>query len=161
MKIILTLLRAFFFCFWLGWTINYIFPPTEVEEVIVEEIQDSIPDQEPEPKLEWYTVTATYYNPVSSQCNGNPLITASGRKIDLEKLEKGHIQWIAVSRDLLKIFKYGDIVFLECDHDPSINGEYVIVDTMHERHERKIDMLWPSGKQGKGVWKNVRLAKKS
>ena len=160
MKIILTLLRSFFFCFFLGWTINYIFPPQiEEERMTVEE--DSIQEQEPEKEIEWHTVTATYYNPVHSQCSGNPLITASGKKIDLEKLERGHIRWIAVSRDLLRIFNYGDTIILECDHDPSIEGEYVIVDTMHERMYRKIDLLWPSGKKGKGVWKNVRLAKKS
>lgn len=162
MKTLITLIKIFFACFFFGWAINEIFPPIEeVEEELIEieEIEESIPDPEPE-NLEWFTVTATYYNPVSSQCSGNPLITASGKKIDLEKLRKGHIRWIAVSRDLLKIFNYGDTVYIECNHDPSIEGEYVVVDTMHERHKRKIDLLWPSGKTGKGVWKNVRLAKK-
>ena len=160
MKTIITLLRVFFFSFWLAWTINYFFPPAIEEEEIVELEETEEQTPEPEESLEWYIVTATYYNPVSSQCSGNPLITASGRKIDLEKLRKGHIKWIAVSRDLLKVFNYGDTVFLECDHDPEIEGEYVVVDTMHERHRRKIDLLWPTGKKGKGVWKNVRLAKK-
>lgn len=130
------------------------------EEIMIEEITTNSCLQEQEEELEWHTVTATYYHPVHSQCNGNPLITASGKEIDIDKLEKGHIKWIAVSRDLLGIFNYGDTVYLRCEHDPSIDGEYVIEDTMHKRMRRKIDLLWPVGKTGKGVWKEVRLAKK-
>ena len=131
------------------------------EEIRIEEITpDSCLQEQQEETLEWHTVTATYYHPVHSQCNGNPLITASGKKIEVDKLEKGHIKWIAVSRDLLGIFNFGDTVYLKCDHDPSIDGEYVIEDTMHKRMKRKIDLLWPVGKTGKGIWKEVRLAKK-
>jgi len=163
MKTLIIIIKCFLLSFFLGWSINYLFPPIE-EEVYEEEMEKVIVDTTPsivEEDLIWHTVTATYYHPVHSQCSGNPLITASGKKIDIEKLKKGHIKWIAVSRDLLQIFNYGDTVYLKCDHDPSIDGEYVIVDTMHKRMKKKIDLLWPVGKTGKGVWKEVRLAKKS
>ena len=162
MKTLMVLIKCFLFSFFLGWFINYLFPPIE-EEVYEEEMERVEEDEDTsiEEDLVWHTVTATYYHPVHSQCSGNPLITASGKKIDIDKLERGHIKWIAVSRDLLDIFKYGDTVYLECDHDPSIEGEYVVVDTMHKRMKKKIDLLWPVGKTGKGVWKEVRLAKKS
>lgn len=98
-------------------------------------------------------VTATYYNPVPEQCSGDPLITASGKKIDLDLLENEEIKWIAVSRDLLEVYNYGDKVKITCEEDPSIDGVYEIADTMNKRFENKIDLLWPVGKTGQGKWK--------
>ena len=111
------------------------------------------------PPSDWHTVQATYYHPVANQTQGNPLITASGKKIDLELLEKGHLKWIAVSRDLLERYNYGDTVSIVCSEDASLNGRYVIYDTMAKRFKNKIDFLWPKGKKHeKGVWK-VRMRK--
>ena len=62
-----------------------------------------------------HVVTATYYNPVESQCSSNPLITADGSKINLKKLKEGKLRWIAISRDLRENYKYGDIVIIESD----------------------------------------------
>ena len=44
-------------------------------------------------------VTLTCYQPVKSQCNNQPLVTADGSKINLHHLKRGRIKWCAVSRD--------------------------------------------------------------
>ena len=157
-KVILVL-RILLLSIALGWLLHIIGDTVFLKkEAIVQLGQDTLLVTEEEIG-EVRIVTATYYNPVKEQCNSNPLITASGKKINIELLEKGELKWIAVSRDLLRIYKYGDIVRITCDHDPSINGDYEITDTMHERFENKIDLLWPVGMKGKGKWEGVQIAK--
>lgn len=87
-----------------------------------------------------HVVTATYYNPVESQCSSNPLITADGSKINLKKLKEGKLRWIAISRDLRENYKYGDIVIIESD-DYRLNGEWIVRDTMNSRFKMRIDFL--------------------
>lgn len=161
-KVILVL-RILLFSIALGWSLHIIgdtvFLKNQETEVTVQLNQDTLLVTEEEEIGEVRIVTATYYNPVKEQCNSNPLITASGKKINIELLENGELKWIAVSRDLLRIYKYGDIVRITCDHDPSINGDYEITDTMHERFENTIDLLWPVGMKGKGKWEGVQIAK--
>lgn len=156
-KVILVL-RILLFSIALGWLLHIIGDAVQETEATVQLNQDTLLITEEEIG-DVKIVTATYYNPVKEQCNSNPLITASGKEIDIELLEKGELKWIAVSRDLLKIYKYGDIVRITCDHDPSINGDYEITDTMHERFKNKIDLLWPVGMKGKGKWEGVQIAK--
>ena len=160
-KVILVL-RILLFSIALGWLLHIIgdtvFLKNQETEAIVQLNQDTLLVTEEEIG-EVRIVTATYYNPVKEQCDSNPLITASGKKINIELLESGELKWIAVSRDLLRIYKYGDIVRITCDHDPSINGDYEITDTMHERFENTIDLLWPVGMKGKGKWEGVQIAK--
>lgn len=95
-------------------------------------------------------VTATVYQPVRGQCDKNPLITADGSKISLKHLKRGKLKWIALSRDLLREFKYGTRVSVHCKEDPSINGIYTVHDTMNKRWKRRIDIL-STKKTGK--WK--------
>lgn len=97
-------------------------------------------------------VTITCYNPVASQCSGNPLITASGRKIDIKKLNSGEIRYIAVSRDLLKQYKYGDVVYVYISEGHPYNGEWTVADTMSKRWNNRIDLL-VSRKSKIGFWK--------
>lgn len=160
-KVILVL-RILLFSIALGWLLHIIgdtvFLKNQETEAIVQLNQDTLLVTEQEIG-EVRIVTATYYNPVKEQCDSNPLITASGKEINIELLENGELKWIAVSRDLLRIYKYGDIVRITCDHDPSINGDYEITDTMHERFENTIDLLWPVGMKGKGKWEGVQIAK--
>lgn len=87
-----------------------------------------------------HVVTATYYNPVESQCSSNPLITADGSKINLKKLKEGKLRWIAISRDLRENYKYGDIVIIESD-DYRLSGEWIVRDTMNSRFKMRIDFL--------------------
>ena len=105
-------------------------------------------------------VTATRYNPVESQCNSQPLITADMSKISLSKLKRGKIRWIAVSRDLRKIYKYGDVVEIKAKDgdDNSINGLYEVHDTMNKRFTDRIDILTHiDNPHGQGKWEEVSI----
>lgn len=96
-------------------------------------------------------VTITCYNAVAEQCEGNPLMTASGKKIDLNKLNRGELRYVAVSRDLLKEYKYGDIVEVFISEGHPYNGQWMVADTMHKRWNNKIDLLL-SENQKVGKW---------
>ena len=82
-------------------------------------------------------VTLTCYQPVKSQCNNEPLITADGSKINLHHLKKGRIKWCAISRDLLYLFPKNKPkkVFIEKF------GVYEVRDIMNKRHKHRIDIL--------------------
>ena len=85
-------------------------------------------------------VTATAYNSVSTQTDSSPSIAAWG-----DRLKPG-MKAIAVSRDLLKMgLKRGSKVKIS-----GLPGEYVVLDKMHHRWSRKIDIY---------MGKNVRAAK--
>ena len=106
----------------------------------------------------YFEVTATVYNPVVEQCNSNPLLTADCSTIDLEKLISGELRWVALSRDLLKFFNYGDMIELISLQDPSINGFYEVHDTMNKRFRNYIDILKPVG-SNIGKWEGVIIRK--
>ena len=82
-------------------------------------------------------VTLTCYQPVKSQCNNEPLITADGSKINLHHLKRGRIKWCAISRDLLYLFPKNKPkkVFIEGF------GVYEVRDIMNKRHKHRIDIL--------------------
>ena len=85
-------------------------------------------------------VTATAYNSVPAQTDSTPNIAAWG-----DRLKPG-MKAIAVSRDLLKMgLKRGSKVKIS-----GLPGEYVVLDKMHHRWNRKIDIY---------MGKNVRAAK--
>ena len=86
-------------------------------------------------------VTLTTYNPVESQCDNDPLITADGTKIDVNKLKKGEIKYCAVSRDLLKYIPLGSVVHIEG------HGYYEVRDTMNKRFNHYIDILQHAGEK--------------
>ncbi|MGF1724477.1 3D domain-containing protein [Photobacterium nomapromontoriensis] len=77
-----------------------------------------------------YKVTATAYNSVHSQTDGNPSIAAWG-----DRLKPG-MKAIAVSRDMLsKGLRHGSKVKIS-----GLPGEYVVLDKMHKRWRNKIDI---------------------
>lgn len=82
-------------------------------------------------------VSVTMYYATIGQCDNTPLITACGYKINPKRASEH--KWIAVSRDLLKTFKYGDKVLLSNAGEK--DGIYTIADTMHKRFKQKIDIL--------------------
>lgn len=138
-------------------------PPTQTVEEFrtefvdpnpIEWIKDEIHGQYALEKLlegaEKYTVSATVYNALVEQCNGNPLITADGSRIDKAALNRGEIKWIAISRDLKKYFKYGEVVYITGGYG---DGFYEIHDTMHSKWSKKIDFLVPDSVRA-GYWKN-------
>jgi hypothetical protein len=102
----------------------------------------------------------TVYNPSSSQCDASPLVTASNHRINEKKLRKGAIRWMALSRDLLKRWggqiQYGDTINLHSG-DPSIDGFWVVHDTMNKRFRKRGDLLFDSEVRCTGKWSNVMV----
>lgn len=81
------------------------------------------------------------YYPVAGQCDSTPLITAGNYHISPKHASKQ--KYIAVSRDLLKVFKYGDKVKItNAGHK---DGTYKVVDTMNKRFKSRIDFLESEG----------------
>lgn len=104
-------------------------------------------------------VTVTQYNPVVLQCDEDPLVTADNSKIDLKKLERGQIRWVAVSRDLLDKYNYGNIIELTVvKGNRRINGRYIVHDTMNPRFTNRVDILTPLGAP-MDVWSDVKIRK--
>lgn len=105
-------------------------------------------------------VTATKYNPTVEQCDKDPLVTADGSKINLNKLKIGEIKWVAISRDLLRGgYNYGDTIVIVSDNE--LNGkEFIIKDTMSPRWRNRIDILSPIG-DSLGKWENLCIYKKN
>ena len=107
-------------------------------------------------------VELTCYQPVKSQCNNQPLITADGSKINLHHLKNNKIKcnnqtvitadgneinlhdlknnkikWYAISRDLLWLFPKNKPkkVYIEG------YGVYLVKDVMNKRHKHRLDIL--------------------
>jgi hypothetical protein len=107
--------------------------------------------------------TLTIYHPVANQCDDDPLITANNSRIDLDKLSRNEIRWMALSRNLLKRwhgeFNYGDTVVVQAG-DPAIDGLWVINDNMNKRFRDRGDLLFHPGIRTAGIWRNVRISHK-
>jgi hypothetical protein len=92
-------------------------------------------------------LSASFYHPVAEQCWGDPTITASGAKIDVNNVQ----QWCALSRDLLErwggAYAYGDTLTLW-----TLQGveKWVVQDCMAARFTQKIDFLQPIGSRKNG-----------
>lgn len=106
--------------------------------------------------------TLTIYNPSTTQCDGDPLITASNRHIDTKGLREGSVRWMAVSRDLLQrwggALAYGDTVVLHAG-DSGIDGIWVIQDTMHKRYTKRGDLLFDCKTRNAGLWTGVKIVR--
>lgn len=98
-------------------------------------------------------VTLTCYQPVKSQCNKEPLVTADGSKINLHHLKRGSIKWCAISRDLLYLFPKNKPkrVFIEGF------GLYEVKDVMNKRHNHRIDILIHPKNSKRISIKNVKV----
>lgn len=107
--------------------------------------------------------TLTIYNPLRLQCDRDPLITASNERISPEKLISGELRWMALSRDLLKrwggTFHFGDTLTVVAG-DPSIDGNWIIQDTMNKRYRNRGDLLFDASTRSTGRWTNVTLTRK-
>jgi 3D (Asp-Asp-Asp) domain-containing protein len=97
--------------------------------------KDTIQSEE----IPYKKLKATYYNPVQAQCDGNPLITATGYRISLKKLKRNEIKIVALSRDLLKVYPYNSEIYV---HSPvHLRGCWRVEDTMNKRFSNRIDFL--------------------
>ena len=100
---------------------------------------------------------ATVYHAVVSQCDADPLITADGSYIDTCLLNKGQLQWVALSQDLVYDeykaslhknlfkgrFRFGDTVYVSSTKHSMMNGYYVVRDVMNRRYKQSMDFLMP------------------
>jgi len=104
----------------------------------------------------------TVYNPTVQQCDATPLITASNSFIDTTALRSQQFRWLALSRDLLKLwggtFSYGDTVLVMAN-DPAIDGLWIVKDTMNSRYKMHGDLLFHSNVRNLGKWYRVKLLK--
>jgi len=122
---------------------------------------------------------ATTYNAEVNQCDSDPLTTADGSRIDLDKLANGQLRWCALSRDLIwdeerqklhgydtsvfrGFFRFGDTIVVESISSPQINGKWVVHDCMNRRYTKAIDFLFdPRNNSPKlGVCPDVRILNK-
>lgn len=92
-------------------------------------------------------VTATAYNSLPGQTSGEPTLTAWG-----DRLEPG-LKAIAVSRDLIEL-GLGHGVEVEIDGVP---GSWVVLDKMHRRWTRKIDLYMGDDVEGARRWGRRRV----
>ena len=106
------------------------------------------------------TVTATKYHP---GMGGAGWVTASGSRIDNNKLRNYEIKWIALSPDMFQKLgvKMGDEVIIECANH-LLNGVWVVKDKMAARLRNRIDILLPKGdKMNFNAPLKVQIRKKS
>lgn len=99
-----------------------------------------------------YNVVVTRYRPVVEETDDTPLQTADLSEISMVKLKRGKLRWVAVSRDLLKTYRYGSKIRIQTG-DPDIDGVYEVHDTMNPRWTSRVDILThPKESIGKGKW---------
>lgn len=97
-------------------------------------------------------VRGTQYHP---RGKGSRNITADGSRIRVDSLKAGKIRWLALSRDLLKLYPFGSRVHIQCEDYPELNGVWEVHDTMHSRHRNMVDFLCYPGRHRFGVVKCV------
>ena len=103
-----------------------------------------------------FVVTATVYSPTVNQCDKDPQLTSCMKKIDLSN--PGRHRYVALSRDLLKEFYYGEKVIIENTHS-KYDGEYIVADCMNKRFIRSVDILVGRSTMGMKI-KNVIIRHK-
>lgn len=77
-------------------------------------------------------------------------ITASGDRINPQKLSAGRIRWVALSHDLIKEYPFNTLLEVKCEIYPELNGIWVVKDKMSQRLRNSIDFLMPRGKSRLG-----------
>ena len=95
-------------------------------------------DSVPEIKGKEIYARVTCYQPVKSQCYADPLVTADGSRINLDKLKRREIKWCAVSRDISRMFPKGckkKMIHIEG------HGIYEVKDATSARLTNTVDLL--------------------
>ncbi len=80
------------------------------------------------------------YNPIGSQTDSSPLITASNDTINIITYNNN---WIAISRDLHVKYggflKYGDKITI-FGKESKFKGEFIVMDLMNKRYKNSMDV---------------------
>lgn len=104
------------------------------------------------------STTATVYNAVPEQTNGDPTVTASGRTI---AGDVAALRILAMERTMMARcgVAYGDTVLVK--GTGKYDGEWIVEDTMGKRYagQDKIDFLVPEDVR-LGKWDNVEVYKR-
>lgn len=111
-------------------------------------------------RLPTYVVTATVYSAEAGQTDAEPRVTADNSRITSRHSSKS--RWMALSRDMLKQnggqFEFGDSVQVS-GISPTLDGIYVVHDTMNRRLRHTIDLLVNKREKIYGKWDAVRISK--
>ena len=102
-------------------------------------------------------VTVTCYQPVRSQCAGNPLVTSDGSHINLAKLKAGKIRWCAVSRDLLYLFPKDKPKRIQITGCPQLNGIWEVKDVTNKRFKHRVDILIHPQDNRRFKYNNIKI----
>ena len=102
-------------------------------------------------------VTLTCYQPVEEQCNSDYLHTADNSFIDLKKLKKGELKWVAISRDLLYLFPLGSKVKITDETTGKCYGTYIVKDKMNKRWDHRMDILIHPDSKERIYEENIRI----
>ena len=105
------------------------------------------------------STTATVYNAVPEQTNGNPTVTASGRTI---KGDVAELRILAMERTMMARhgIHYGDTVLVR--GAGAYDGEWIVEDTMGKRYAGtdRVDFLVPEHIK-LGRWEGVKVYKRN
>lgn len=103
--------------------------------------------------------TATVYNAVPEQCNAQPCVTASGRRITGDVAA---LRWLAMERTMMAKhgIHYGDTVLVR--GAGAYDGEWVVEDTMSKRYAGtdRVDFLVPEHIK-LGRWEGVKIYRRA
>lgn len=102
-------------------------------------------------------VTLTCYQPVEEQCNSDYLHTADNSLIDLKKLKKGELKWVAISWDLLYLFPMGSEVKITDETTGKCYGTYIVKDKMNKRWDHRMDILIHPDSKERIYEENIRV----
>ena len=105
------------------------------------------------------STTATVYNAVPEQCNAQPAVTASGRRITGDVAA---LRWMAMERTMMERhgIRWGDTVLVE--GAGQYDGEWLVVDTMSKRYagQDRVDFLVPEHIK-LGRWEGVKIYRRA
>ena len=99
----------------------------------------------------------TCYQPTKAQCSGNPLQTADGSVINLDKLKTGKIRWCAVSHDIWHLFPKDKPKRIRIEGCPPLNGIWEVRDKTNRRLHHTVDILIHPRDKARYAFRNVKI----
>lgn len=120
-----------------GMTLQYVVTQHYNENTEYIPIITTIESEQSIEYISW-DVTVTAYQPLPSQCDDTPYLTADGSNIRT----KDSVIWCAVSRDLMHwIVNFEDTIVLEIYDKDTITVECVVHDVTNLRLQNTVDIL--------------------